>query len=320
MLGFIYQLPLYPNQEDENRLPLFVPTTKFSVRTPNKWGNRKYHPMDCRHGRVLLVDDIYDPQKLFIWDPITGRQRELHLPTNEFFSFGVAVLCANTGCDHQSCHEGPSRVVFFSLTNSVDGDSVSYVRVYIWEIGQWSEQCSSLHIGIEDAFFETMSPVVIENTVYLMISDDYDYQPIPILSYNLASNCLSQMDTPVGCSFDNCLLMAMEDGCLGFAHLKGLTLHIWSRRMGSNRVVEWTQYKIINLNDLIHIQVPKNPFGPIGSIEGSDIIFLTTKLGIYKINVKSLLCKKLRKKEKFISLIPYMSFYTPQGMYMFSIL
>lgn len=50
----------------------------------------------------------------------------------------------------------------------------------------------------------------------------------------------------------------------------------------------------------------------VGSVEGGDIIFVTTELGIYKINLKSLEWKKIWKKEDFRTVVPYMSFYYPK--------
>uniref|UniRef100_N1QRH9 Uncharacterized protein n=1 Tax=Aegilops tauschii TaxID=37682 RepID=N1QRH9_AEGTA len=105
----------------------------------------------------------------------------------------------------------------------------------------------------------------------------------------------------------------MEDGSLGLAHLGGLTLYLWSRQMGSDGVALWTRRKVISLKELLPIQNPKKRISVIGSVEGHDIIFVTTDLGIYEINLKTLRWKKLWKRENFRSLIPYMSFYNRQG-------
>jgi hypothetical protein len=107
----------------------------------------------------------------------------------------------------------------------------------------------------------------------------------------------------------------MEDGSLGFAHVDGLNLNLWSRHMGSNGVASWPRHRVINLETLIPIRNPKEKLRPIGSVEGSDVIFVTMDLGsIYEINLKSLQWKKIWKAEKFRALFPYMSFHNPPGI------
>ena len=105
------------------------------------------------------------------------------------------------------------------------------------------------------------------------------------------------------------ILMAMEDGALGCASLDGLTLYLWSRQMGSDGVLAWTLPRVVDLKNLLPIQNLKERVGLIGSVEGRDIIFVTTDLGIYEISLKSLRWKKIWKRDTFLILMPYMSFY-----------
>ena len=100
---------------------------------------------------------------------------------------------------------------------------------------------------------------------------------------------------------------------MGFAHVDGLTLYIWSREMDFNRAGSWRQRTIIDLRNLLPIQNPEERLRLIGSVEGSDTVFVTTDLGIYEMNVKSQRWKEIWKSEEFRALIPYMSFYNPPG-------
>uniref|UniRef100_M8C7X9 F-box domain-containing protein n=1 Tax=Aegilops tauschii TaxID=37682 RepID=M8C7X9_AEGTA len=76
------------------------------------------------------------------------------------------------------------------------------------------------------------------------------------------------------------------DGSLGFAHVDRLTLLcLWSRQMGSDGVASWTERAIIDLKNLLPIQNPKIRLRVIGSVEGRDIIFVATDLGIYSMNL-----------------------------------
>ncbi|KAM0832342.1 hypothetical protein ACQ4PT_064964 [Festuca glaucescens] len=139
---------------------------------------------------------------------------------------------------------------------------------------------------------------------------------LAILKCDLASNCLSLIDVPpleTGADGDSeTILMATEDGSLGFARLDMLNLYLWSRQMGFDGVLSWTQHRVINLKELLPIQNPKLRLTLVGSVEGSDTIFVTTDLGIYGISLKSRSVKKLWKREIFHYLMPYMSFYTPR--------
>ena len=129
-----------------------------------------------------------------------------------------------------------------------------------------------------------------------MVTYDYhedhegDNNNIAILNYDLGSSCLSLIDgPPVGtCMEGQMVLMAMEDASLGFAHVDGITLNLWSRHMGSNGVMTWTQRRVINLKTLLLIQNPNEKLRLIGSVEYKNIIFVSMDLNIYEINLKTL--------------------------------
>ncbi|KAM3318418.1 hypothetical protein ACQJBY_035896 [Aegilops geniculata] len=158
-----------------------------------------------------------------------------------------------------------------------------------------------------------MPPVLVEEALHFIL-DYYNGDSAEILKYDLSSHSLSLIDAPVQYSdiASASILMAMEDCSLGFAHINGSTLYLWSRLMDSNGVASWSQRIIINLRSLLPIQNPEESLRPVGSVEGSDTVFVTTDLGIYEINVKSQRWKKIWKRENFHALIPYMSFYNQQ--------
>ncbi|CAM0906347.1 unnamed protein product [Alopecurus aequalis] len=303
MLGYVYF-------SSSDSVPPFVPTTKFGgARFPDDWGSRKYSAWDCRHGRVLLQHEDVPPLKFFLWDPMTGGRKELYAP-DACSSLGAAVLCAGAaGCDHTACHEGPFRVAFVGVKQT-NGGCVAYARVSLPEPDEWSEPCSVLHLlAPYGAFIEAVPSVLIQDALYFMLGYDPD-EHVEILKYDLSSNRLSLIDAPRAFAKDS-IHMAMEDGSLGFAHVVGLTLHLWSRQMGAEGVASWTQHRVIDLNKLLRNQNLEKIPRLVGSIEGSDTIFLITELGIYEIRLKSLRWKKLWKIDKLSALFPYMSFYNP---------
>ncbi|VAH96794.1 unnamed protein product [Triticum turgidum subsp. durum] len=331
MLGFLYNWFFCSGPKEDDPVANFVSTTKFGALVPDGDGwDRQYTPWDCRHGRVLLGDYT----GLIVWDPMTGRQMKLEAPVGYV---GAAVLCAVRGCDHRACHEGPFRVVLIGLDmNEDDGDCVAHACVSSpvtpeWSkecsdshfdgrsracsdsrFDGWSKQCSGLYLLAGDPKIDALPPVLVDDALHFRLTDDDER--VGILKYDLSSNCLSMIDVPLTrlAIVWPAILMALEDGSLGLAHLDGLTLYLWSRLIDSNGVASWTQHKVIDLNELLPIQNPKKRISVIGSVEGHDIIFVNIDLGIYEINLKTLRWKKLWKREKFRSLIPYMSFYNRQ--------
>ncbi|XP_044400407.1 uncharacterized protein [Triticum aestivum] len=111
----------------------------------------------------------------------------------------------------------------------------------------------------------------------------------------MSTNSLSLIDMPLAWSVNAnaSILVVMEDDSLGFAHVDGLILNLWSRHMGSDGVASWTQRAVMDIKDILPIRNPNKRLRLIGSVEGTDIIFVTTDLGIYKINLKSLQWNKV---------------------------
>uniref|UniRef100_A0A453MIE1 F-box domain-containing protein n=2 Tax=Aegilops tauschii subsp. strangulata TaxID=200361 RepID=A0A453MIE1_AEGTS len=327
MLGFLHtwHYGSHPTKV-EDPIPYFKSTAKFGARIPDdEWGNIYYTAWDCRHGRVLL--DCFDAYQLrtalVVWDPMTGCRRELPRPWIWDRRRAAAVLCAVSGCDHRTCHSAPIQLVFVGLDEDDHDDCVARACVSLPETGDWSKPvpqfdawvkpCPDLHLPA-DASIKPMPPLLVEGALHFMLKY-VDDDGAEILKYDLTSNSLSLIDAPVQYShtISAPILMAMEDGSLGFAHVDKLTLYIWSRLMDSNRVASWSQCRITNLSSLLPIQNPEEIYLIlVGSVEGSDTVFVTTDLGIYEINVKSQRWKKIWKREIFRALIPYMSFYNPQ--------
>ncbi|VAI40317.1 unnamed protein product [Triticum turgidum subsp. durum] len=253
-----------------------------------------YAAWDCRHGRVLLGDDNPVPMALVVWDPMTGCRREMKLPDVVYNNYGAAVLCAATGCDHRACHAGPFQVVFVGLNMTEEGECVSHAWLSLPETGdwskpcpgfdQWGETCPGLTLAA-DAFIEPMPPVLVEEALHFMLQYDDD-DSVAILKYDLSSNSLTLIDAPImGSDIAGAtILMAMSDGSLGYALVDGLILYLWSRQMDSGRVAPWSPCTIIDLGKLLPIQNPKKRLRLVGSVEASDIVFMTTDLGIYEIN------------------------------------
>ncbi|KAF7044931.1 hypothetical protein CFC21_054089 [Triticum aestivum] len=320
MLGFLYSWPEYAGPEDEEHKPHFVSTMKFAPRVPDDdWSDLAYSAWDCRHGLVLLGDRSRSPMGFVVWDPMTGCRWELDVPTGYMSTKqrgAAAVLCAVAGCDHRACHEGRFRVVFVSL-DKTNGVGVARAGIFSMEKGGVSKPCSPLHLA-GGATVDEMPSVLVQDALHIMVRRPQAYVALAILKYDLSSDCLSLIDIPseVSATIGSTIIMAMEDGSLGIAGMANtdkFILHLWSKQMGSDGVDAWTHRRAIDLKAFLPIQnTKKRVIRLIGSMEGSDIIFVTTDLGIYEINLKSLRWTKLWKRERFRALIPYMSFCNPQ--------
>ncbi|XBI86436.1 hypothetical protein VPH35_094400 [Triticum aestivum] len=303
MLGFLRGFWLEGcHRREKGPVPRFTSTAKFGARIPDdEWDHSDYSAWDCRHGRVLL-GDAYSCE-LLVWDPMTGCRRGLDWPNLADDRRGVAVLCAVTGCDHRTCHAAPFQVVFVGVEmgeDEDDDDCAAFACVSLPETGdwskpcppseQWGEPCPLLHLPAE-AFIRPIPPVLIQEALHFMIQSLKDDSE-EILNSSI--------------------LMAMEDDSLGYAYVNGSTLYLWSRLMDSNGVASWSQRTIINLMNLLPIQNHAERITVVGSVEGSDVVFVTMVLGIYEINVDSQRWKKLGKRENLDAVIPYMSFYNRQ--------
>ncbi|XP_044394393.1 uncharacterized protein [Triticum aestivum] len=329
MLGFLYNTLSDSGPELEDDAPLFFSTTKFGARIPfNHW--KDYTACDCRHGRALLCEECAGPEELIVWDPVTGCRTDLDAPYDVFDSYGAVVLCAVSGCDHRACHEGPFRVAFVGTKDTEVGcvihSFMSNQLSYSYRSNcdededededEWVETCDLELAGHQHACIVPMRPVLVGGVLYFMffLGDDDD---IAILCYDMGSQGLSLIHLPDlgsnGLSLGDGSFMLMEnvDGSLGFAHMHRLILYLWSRQMSSVGAASWSQHRVIDLKGSLPIQNPEERPDLMGSVEGRDIIFVTTDLGIYQINLKTLRWKKLWKREEFPILIPYMSFYNP---------
>ncbi|KAE8796919.1 hypothetical protein D1007_28047 [Hordeum vulgare] len=197
---------------------------------------------------------------------MTGRQRKLKVPMSMGYIDGAtALVCAASDCDHHACHAGPFQVVFLGLDMTDDDNCVAQACVSLPVTGdwsksctdfEWSDMCSSLQLA-PDAFIDSMPSILVKNALHFMLTHDDD-DSVEILKYDLSSNCLSLIDTPLSGAIisGSTILMAMGDGSLGFAHVDKLSLHLWSRQRGSDGIASWTMHRVIELADLLPIQKP----------------------------------------------------------------
>ena len=106
-------------------------------------------------------------------------------------------------------------------------------------------------------------------------------------------------------------LMAMEDGSLGFAFIEGSSLYLWSRKVNSEGAAEWVQCRVIELEAIIPGADSDDGAAVVGFTEGVGVIFISTGVGLFTIELKSGQVRKVDEPGVYFSVLPYMSFYTP---------
>ncbi|CAN6213005.1 unnamed protein product [Urochloa humidicola] len=228
-----------------------------------------------------------------------------------------AVLCAIAGCNHLNCHGGPFRVVFVATH---DYKSTVMASVYSSETGEWSEPaslddgCEVYAQHVQDALADRGYSYVpyVQPRRCTLIGDVYFTLRWcnAIVMYNWASNCLSMINPPSHDAYD-IALMVMEDSTLGFACTKGSCLYLWSRKVNSEGAAEWVPRKAIELETIMPVPNSWDKSFVAGFAEGVDVIFISSDVGLFTIELKSRNARKLAEPRQYFSVLPYMSFYTP---------
>ncbi|CAL5078024.1 unnamed protein product [Urochloa decumbens] len=288
LLGFLHNSSVGPR---------FTPTTALPCTQPAH-GYCQWRVVDCRHGRVLL--HRWDKHSLLVWDPVSGGRRRLRGP--EFLHhpfFSGAVLCAIDGCSHLDCHNGPFLVVFI---DNVYPDRFTRAWVYSSETAAWSAPASARFSGCSSY---TNRGVLVRGEIYFTRK-----LGARILKYDLCNHCLALIDPPP-MSRGATVLMPTADGSLGLIGVKGSSLYLWSRKVNPNLIAEWLPYRVIELQKLICIYRPGTLLNVIGFAEDVGVIFVTTNIGAFIIEVNSGRVTKIGNSRDFNDVFPFLSFYTP---------
>lgn len=107
--------------------------------------------------------------------------------------------------------------------------------------------------------------------------------------------------------------MTTQDGGLGFAAVVDVTnLTLWSMETGPDAAMGWAKLRVIDLKTLLPtgaLSIPIPEYGINGIAEGTQVIFMSTCLGSYMVDLKSGQVRRVCGRDRNIT--PYMSFYIP---------
>ncbi|XP_037446032.1 uncharacterized protein LOC119315563 [Triticum dicoccoides] len=322
LLGLLHRLRVI----DGDAPARFASTTSVPDFPHPSSDGRRTRPLDCRHGRVLVRMLEHDDMDYLVWDPITGDRHAVPAPDIEWLIESAAVLCAAEGCDHLDCHGGPFRVLFAATHDYEDTICAS---VYSSETGAWTEpvcldnSCETFakHMREGEAYRRCYTPylhpkrgTLVGDAVYFTVRLGN-----AIVKYDLGKNSLSMIDPPPHTMYYIALMAMEENSSLGFAYIKDSSLYMWSRKMDMEGPAEWVQYRVIELEKTVPVaKQDEKPF-VVGSAEGVSAIFVCTGAGLFMIKLSSGQLKKVDEPGVYFSVLPYMSFYTPDRGRMLSI-
>ncbi|XP_037445964.1 uncharacterized protein LOC119315433 [Triticum dicoccoides] len=303
--------------------PCFASTTSMPNFPYPGTDGRLVTPLDCHHGRVISYLRQDDGLYYQVWDPIMGDCHVVPTAGIDWLIQSVAVLCAVDGCDHLHCHGGPFRLLFVA-THGYNYKIIA--SVYSSETSEWNEpvclhnSCEAyarhMQEGLADThrydpkyipYVQPRRGTLVGDAVYFTVRLGN-----AIVEYDLGKDRLSMIDPPPAAR-DVCYisLMAMDDSSLGFACIEGSSLCTWSRKVDTVEAAEWVQYRVIELEKTIPVANPDDKRFVVGFAEGAGVIFVSSGVGLFTIKLNSGQVKKVDESEVSFSVLPYMSFYTP---------
>ncbi|CAN6180915.1 unnamed protein product [Urochloa humidicola] len=321
MLGFFGN----PSGTQGAEVALFVPT-RSSFPSPPRADRRGLRALDARHGRVLLYATprgANDP--LVVWDPVTDEQRYLpavpqwrpQAPGACTWSWSAAVLCAASaggGCDHLDCRRGPFLVVYVGTTRTRTSVGTTHnstsVHVYSSDAGAWSLATIAHQLPSEFSVMVMEPSVLVGDALYFRCCLGMS---IRILEYNMATREVSVIPfrlPPESYNWQRTVLMASEDGKLGYAIVHMSRLCLWFREIGTNGDVAWAQTRVIDLDALLPVDALVSE-SHVAAVADGEVVFLRTAVGIFIVNLKSGQIKNLGEDHDYYDIVPYTSFCTP---------
>ncbi|WVZ61732.1 hypothetical protein U9M48_011560 [Paspalum notatum var. saurae] len=115
-----------------------------------------------------------------------------------------------------------------------------------------------------------------------------------------------------------------QNGSLGFSCIQDSNLYTWSREVNSEGAAVWVQCRMNELETVMSVTNPSHePHKPfvVGFAEGVDVIFVSTSAGLFTVKLNSAgQVKKIDEPGVYFSVLPYMSFYTPDRGRLMSLL
>ncbi|KAK8448401.1 hypothetical protein SEVIR_7G000500v4 [Setaria viridis] len=283
-----------------------IPSARLSLQVGH--GDEIWDFLGCRHGLALILNQTR--LELTVWDPLAGDQRRVPVPPgwfrNEGAVYNAALICNN----HLAGGVPLEAFKVVLLRGLLDADHPQlFASIYESETGVWGDAIS-IAIGVPVTL---VNPSVLTKDSLCWLVQEYDTgsDGNHILEFDLDRQALAVFGAPVGTE-ESCLeLVRMEDNKLGLAALlDDVTIQLWERKAGSDGVARWMLQKSIKLDKLLSVGSPIVGTLIHGYDENGHVIFISTSLDVFMIQLKTMQFRHLFKAMFITSYHPYTGFYT----------
>ncbi|KAJ1255716.1 hypothetical protein BS78_K169400 [Paspalum vaginatum] len=271
--------------------------------------------LDCRHGRVALIDMSDKDFTLFVCDTVTGALDRLAVPP-EFRSLSVngAVLCAagEQGHVHGACHSGPFKVVLVSMVRT---DLRPIACIYSSETGMWGNIIQHDPCDIEDFPGSALYCLFCFESVE---EEDDGYIPLRygILEFDLDTQSLTVMKGLPGNDGIHRQIIKTGEGGVGLVTLSYPTLQIWHRKVSCHHVATWEPFKTVDLCHVLGLQGHERCVrreNIMGYDEDDNEIFISLDSSLFRVQLESMQFKRhsyqMTERDHISFCYPFRSFY-----------
>ncbi|EAY77904.1 hypothetical protein OsI_32945 [Oryza sativa Indica Group] len=308
------------------RNPIFIPTldppdrisaARFSLQLPLPGGGggsppvfgHFYHMFAFRHGRALIYDRSL--LQITVWDPVTGDRRAVDIPEpfgrRPVYVSNWAMRCVD-GHVHGGCHSSPFEVVVIGFNKY---RRRLFTCVYSSDTGNWGKVISN---AFNFSGHKTRSSTLVGNFFYCLFQSVIG---TVILQFDLDTQIPAQIDVlPEMHGDGGDQISPAEDGGLLFLAVRDFSLNLWKHKINSDSAAAgWVLEKTIELDRLLPFEPRPDtdtpaPMNILGFAEEHNVVFLTTAIGVFMVNLESMQFKILPQAPGVGICHPFTSFYT----------
>ncbi|TVU31202.1 hypothetical protein EJB05_22880, partial [Eragrostis curvula] len=296
----------------------FTPVDEDSTATGMFRCSTSWRILDCRHGRVLFLNDEASAggALLLVWDPMAGGFNVINMPTDwtacHHDELNGAVVCTAGDDDegrHGDCRASPYLVVLLA-----GRAPWALVSIYSSVAREWSEPI--WYDGLPMWADVRLQPCVVIGTTL--------YQPLHAnhtLSFDLESRNFNVIPHPLETAWMDVQIMKLDGRTLGLvvADNAAFSLHFWEREQAGH----WVLRRTVHLDILEPLSAAAaTSHGPgnfrsvklLGACEHGNVIFLEKGISVFLFYLDSLKLKKILFGDAIPlgTLSPYESFYAPR--------
>ncbi|CAN6355474.1 unnamed protein product [Urochloa humidicola] len=206
----------------------------------------------------------------------------------------------------RNCCSGTFKVAMV-FTNALYG--LACACLYESESGKWGNIISA---AVPSSTYLAQPSILVGNAVCWLLHIEGG----GILRFDTDEQSLDviQMPEDIHVTNDSCVdLLRTVDGGLGIAILSKHIIQLWGQAAVSDRVVRWVLQKTIELDKFISLSpsVETHLAKIVGFDEDNNVIFLSTTIGVFMIQLESMKFTNLSKDDWSRGYYyPYTSLYT----------